>query len=150
MAGVEDQIGRWLYVRGPSFSRVPHEWKPPEVVREDGTRAESTAESLNIEAAKYKAMWGASDVPDPIPYQDNYPWPKLEPDRIRRVARAFKRRTGVAPDEWHPRHIALLSNEALEVLATLYLLLEKSGHLPNQQRFVCIFLIDKPSGALVP
>ena len=105
------------------FSRVPHEWKPPEVFRKDGTRAESTAEILDIEAARYKAMWDASDEPEPISYQDNYPRPKLEPDRIRRVAKTFKRRAGVAPDEWHPRYIALLSNEALEVLATLCLLL---------------------------
>ena len=44
----------------------------------------------------------------------------------------------------------MLSDEGLEVLALLYELLERVGHLPSQQRFLTIFLLGKPSGGTRP
>ena len=70
------------------------------------------------------------------------PCDKLKPDKLRRTAKTFKKRTGIAPGGWHPRHFALLSDRGLEVLADLYQLLETCGHLPHQQAQVYIFLLD--------
>ena len=56
----------------------------------------------------------------------------------------------MAPDGWHPRHLALLSDRGLEVLSELYQLLELCGHLPAQQAQVYIFLLDKSSGGTMP
>ena len=40
-----------------------------------------------------------------------------------------------------------MSDGALEALADLFELLEHTGALPEQQRFVCIFLLDNPAEA---
>ena len=56
----------------------------------------------------------------------------------------------MAPDGWHPRHIGLLSNNLLEVLSTLYEILERTGHMPQQQRQVHVFLLNKTSGGTRP
>ena len=74
----------------------------------------------------------------------------MVPDFLRKMSRKFKRKTGVAPDGWHPRHFALLGDEALNTLALLHHLLELTGHLPGQQRFVCVFLLGKPGGGTRP
>jgi len=132
------------------FSREPKAWQPPEVYDKNNIRAIDSPTIVQIEAEKYKKLWRASAAGPEARYQGNAPQKLLAPEKLRRLARSYKRRTGVAPDGWHPRHVALLNDEALEVLALLYLLLEKSGHLPNQQRFVAIFLLDKPTGGTRP
>ena len=74
------------------------------------------------------------------------PLPKLTPDAIRSGARRFKKRTGVAPDGWHPRHFAIMPDSVLNTLAGLYELVERTGWLPAQQRDGYVFLLDKATG----
>ena len=49
-----------------------------------------------------------------------------------------------------PRHFTLLPDAGLEVMAMLFEITERTGHLPFQQRQVCIFLLDKPTGGTRP
>ena len=92
--------------------------------KEDGTRAATAEEILEVEAARYKTLWQASDTPPKIRSSGNRPCPKLSIDLMRRTSASFKRRTGIAADGWHPRHFRLLSDEALTVLADLLEILE--------------------------
>lgn len=62
----------------------------------------------------------------------------------------FKTRAGVAPDGWRQRHAALLGDELLHVLASIFALMERTAHLPSQQKEVCIFLLAKPTGGTRP
>jgi len=48
------------------FSRVPREWKPPEVFDDKGKRAESSQDILRIEAGKYRALWDAHDLEEEV------------------------------------------------------------------------------------
>jgi hypothetical protein len=49
-------------------------------------------------------------------------WPEIDPGSlpptaaamVRSAARRFKRTTGLGPDNFHPRWLAMLSDEALE------------------------------------
>ncbi len=58
----------------------------------------------------------------------------------------FKERTLVAFDGVAMRHYALLSDEALEALADIMLVVEYLGHLPGQLRFTAMPLIAKARG----
>jgi len=132
------------------FVKGPAKWMPPEVFDEEGNRAMTYEQVLEFEAKKYQKLWNAT-VEDPgRTSAANPPCEPLKPDFLRKMAKKFKRKTGVAPDGWHPRHYALLSDQSLSTLAMLYTLLEITGHLPHQQRYVCVFLLDKASGGTRP
>ena len=114
---------------------------PPKkkVFKPDGSRAANSKEILETEFDKYKDLWNASASRPACTYDGNAPYARASPQQIRRIAKTFKKKTGIAPDNWHPRHFALLSDELLQVLAMLFELLERSGHLPDQQRQVFVF-----------
>jgi len=132
------------------FSKEPTAWKPAEVYKQDGSRALTATDILDAEKFKYQKLWMADFERAPLVFENNVPLERPEPSKLRRIAKMFKRRTGVAPDGWHPRSIALLNDDLLNVMATLMELLERSGHLPAQQRQVFIFLLDKSSGGTRP
>ena len=111
-----------------------------------GQRATCGKDILDVESSKYKALWSASTSQPSCTYDGNTPHPRPTPAQLRRISKTFKKRTGVAPDQWHPRHFALLSDELPVVLAMLFELLERSGHLPGQQRQVYIFLFKTSWG----
>eukprot|EP00973_Karenia_brevis_P047325 6569761-Karenia_brevis.AAC.1 len=56
----------------------------------------------------------------------------------------------IAPDQWHPRHFSMLSEEALESLAAILNLCEDLGRMPGDQESLVIGLIDKPTGGTRP
>jgi len=132
------------------FSKPAKGWQPPEVRDENGKLVADSAGILKEEAKKYKLLWGASSVPPPKKYADNAPCERALPDKLRRLSRSFKKRTGVAPDGWHPRHFAQVSDAGLTTLAELYEVFELCGYLPEQQEMVFIFLLDKASGGTRP
>jgi len=121
------------------FSKAPQAWAPPDIYDDMGAKVTNSTDVLKAEAAKYKALWRAGDAPPDRKYEANAPLGKIVVEKVRRTSRSFKRRTGVAPDGWHPRHLALLPDEALEVLIVLYEILEESGHLPSQQGQIYVF-----------
>ena len=133
-----------------SFVKEPKAWTPPDIVDDTGRRVADSPSILHVEAVKYKSLWKAKAEGQPRVAEGNVPCERLEPSKLRQTARSFKKRTGVAPDGWHPRHMALIPDEGLEVLAILYEIMEVCGHLPMQQSLVCVFLLDKPSGGTRP
>jgi len=132
------------------FTKAKDAWQPPQVRDRDGALVADSPGILNIESEKYGKLWNAKSVPTKKTFANNQPCKKLEPQKLRRVSRTFKKKTGVAPDGWHPRHFALLSDEGLQVLDELFQLLELCGNLPAQQAQVYIFLLDKITGGTRP
>jgi hypothetical protein len=74
------------------------------------------------------------------------PYALLSPEELREVALSFPRRTGISLDGIHVRHLALLPDQALLVLATLILAIEELAALPSQVQRLFIFLIPKATG----
>jgi len=116
--------------RGPD-ARVEHElrkWEPL-------WRAKASAEEA-----------GAVEWPDDLGPQ----LPKADPARIRAVARTFKRPTGLGPDRFHPRWVALLSDVLLEQLAAIFEDSEAAGRWPEVFEEVFAVFIPKADGGLRP
>jgi len=132
------------------FSKPARGWTPTNVTGGDGRTVLSPVDILDAEKARYSSLWNAAECPPDVCCADNVPLDKIDVDKLRRTSKSFKRKTGVAPDGWHPRHYSLISDEGLAVLSDLYELLEICGHLPNQQQQVFIFLVDKLSGGTRP
>lgn len=61
--------------------------------------------------------------------EGSLPLERLTSAHLRRLSLAFRKRTGVALDGWRPRHLALLSDESFDVVATLTQIMQQSGHL---------------------
>ena len=72
--------------------------------------------------------------------------PRLSPDDMRRVSISFPASTSASLGNFHPRHTALLNNEGLEVLSSIWEASEPLGVLPWQLRRVLMSLLGKPSG----
>ena len=69
--------------------------------------------------------------------------------QLRAASKQFGRTTS-ARDGLHPRHFALMSDEALGILADLLNAFEVVGVLPTQMQGVLFALIDKPDGGERP
>ena len=106
--------------RAHKFSKLPQPWAPPEVSGPDGARVHDAKGLLEVESGRYSELWAAKAPTAGRTSAGNEPCARLLPAQLRRIARSFKKRTGVAPDGWHPRHFAMLSDELLEVLSSLY------------------------------
>ena len=132
------------------FIKLATGWLPTDVKGCDGRTVIDSVGTLKAETSKYKELWAATECPCAKSFAANTPCDRIPVYKLRRVARTFKRRAGVAPDGWHPIHFSLLSDEGLETLSELYEFLELCGHLPHQQEQVFIFLIDKLTGGTQP
>jgi len=134
------------------YSREPKAWQPPEVAQVDGKMVADPTGALKAEAAKLKLLWGARDVEDDTDI--GLEW--MEPDDImpatmlRDASLSFKRRTGLAGDRFHPRHVGLLRDGGVEAFALLLFVFEGLGVMPKQVRYLLINLFDKPDGGLRP
>ena len=69
--------------------------------------------------------------------------PQLTPDYLRRVSKTFPLTTAATYDGFHVRHYALLSDQALQVVATLLVAAEGLGQMPEQLRRVITHLTPK-------
>ena len=74
---------------------------------------------------------------------------RLTGDDLKRAAKAFGQRT-CCPDGMHPRHIALISDEAREALADILNAVEAHGQFPTEAQSLIVALFDKPAGGTRP
>ncbi len=72
--------------------------------------------------------------------------PRLEPAQLRAVAGSIREASSQTYDGFHPRHLSLLSNAALESLAVIYETAERLGSWPSQVELITLPTIPKPSG----
>jgi hypothetical protein len=77
---------------------------------------------------------------------DDEQLPRPSASALRGAASSFSWDTGVGSDCFKPRWFALLSDEALEWLISIYMYCEKVGRLPSQANFTVLVGIPKPAG----
>ena len=74
----------------------------------------------------------------------------VPPVVIRSVCKAYKTRTGLGGDFWHPRQIGWLSDDALRCLADLWGWCEVLRTWPVQVKLLILFLLPKDEGGARP
>ncbi len=143
------------------YLALPEEWQPTSRMAPDGCLASSPIRLLDTYRSKYDGLWnrGACRAVNATPKDSGggsrLPWhdrtvreafPRSTPSQLREASLTFRERTLVAFDGVAMRHYALLSDDALEVLADFVLVIEYLGHLPQQLHFTAMPLIAKARG----
>ena len=67
-------------------------------------------------------------------------------DELRQASLSFPATTSMAADAIHSRQYAILSNRALEIIATLIQIIEMIGLFPDDLNYLTFPLIPKPGG----
>ncbi len=129
-------------------TRLPEAWAPTTV--EDEHVEVVTADPLRLLAAQrrdYAALWGAREEGQRRWYSDDRePLERLGADDIRGAALSMREGTAQTYDGFHPRHLALLSDSALECLSDVYEAAEALGSWPSQVSLVTMPALAKPAG----
>ncbi len=135
------------------FLRLPEEWRPTTVVDPDGVVTAAPMEIIDGHATKYDRLWnGGGDAPTAAggakPWQSggHSPLQRPSPQDLRDAARTFAADTAVAYDGFALRHYCWLSDDALEALADVIEITERTGELPQQLRTLAMPLLPKPRG----
>ncbi len=154
------------------YLALPEEWRPTELATVDGTVTSCPMKLLEAYRHKYDRLWnqrhrderaaaaraggsGERGGGDDARSADWRPWhdatdrsslPRVTPSEIRAAALSFRDGTLVAYDGVAMRQYALLSDEALEVLSDVIVVVERLGKLPEQLRFTVMPMIPKARG----
>ena len=109
----------------------------------------SRAQVLDEEVVKWSRLWQEGVPVDPVDFGNV---PKLAPlsvHQVQQAARSFKRKT-CALGGFHPRHVALLSEDAVECLILIFHAAELLGELPPQLLETYIALLPEPTSGNRP
>jgi hypothetical protein len=147
--------------RAHRFLQEPEAWEPQAVQFNDGTWGGGPLDELRSASTLWSGQWNALDASTPAAEPDwdrelaeaadrEPPYGVLSPKELRDVGLSFPRRTGTSLDGIHVRHLALLPDDALIVLAIIILVVEQLGVLPSQVQRLLIFLIPKATGGRRP
>jgi hypothetical protein len=107
------------------------------------------------ELRQWEPLWeaiGPDDVAAELawPETDASVLPPITVSELRAAARCFKRTTGLGPDNFHPRWIAMLSDEVLLGLAALLAACEAEGRWPRVMGELHAVFIPKDDGGVRP
>ncbi len=134
-----------------AFCRAPVAWTPTVTAPEEGTAFVSTPEAqLQAERDKYRTLWRPAEGPIRYRWDSTDELPLLQPDDLRAAGKTFKRRTATTYDGLHPRQVAHLGDEGLEVLGILLQAIEVAGAWPRQVSLVTTALLPKAKGGFRP
>ncbi len=153
------------------YLALPEEWQPTSLLTADGVLSSNPLQLIDSYRLKYDQLWnrrappgggepggggggggegtGGAKPSAPKPWHDvtaRSAYPRARPGDFREAAITFRERTLVAFDGIAMRHYALLSDEALEVLADVVLIIEYLGRLPYQLGLTVMPLIGKARG----
>ncbi len=137
------------------YLRLPEEWRPVTVLDPDGVATAAPTSLVEGYAAKYNCLWngggvdvGGSVGTADVPWQGvrNEPMTRPTPADIRGAARSFPLGTAVAYDGFAMRQYEWLSDEALEALADVIEIVERTGELPRQLTAIAMPMLAKPRG----
>ena len=130
------------------WARLPMSWRPSGVQLGGAWHAEP-AKLLEAEAERKAQAWGCMEtcyVADAgIRHQ---PLQKPTPSHMRAAARSFQEVVASTFDGVHVRHFGMLSDQAYEVLAILFLIVETLGRFPHVVSAVHMALLEKAKGGL--
>ena len=76
--------------------------------------------------------------------------PLIEPDDLRAASLSFAIKTAMDPGGFHPRHIAMLHDDGLRVLALIMATCERNGRQPSHLARVIVALLEKVTGGYRP
>ncbi len=128
--------------------KLPQQWVPTTVTHE--VTGALTADPLQLLASQrrdYAAQWAARDDGQRRWYSETRnALPRLSPSEVRTAAKSVRRDSAQTYDGFHPRHLSLLSDEALEALADIYEAAEALGSWPNQLSLITMPALSKPDG----
>ena len=110
--------------------------------RPAGINADAAA-VLGREAKIFSEKWQCGEEPAAW-VLDRGDLGRLAPKTLRATAKEFSEATSDSPEGLHPRHFALVCDDALEVLGTVLLAVERLGLLPRKLRFMVFSLLAKP------
>ncbi len=143
------------------FLRLPEEWRPTTVIDPDGVTTADPLKLVEGYSAKYNELWngeGGGDWPAVATGADddraNKPWqcggheplPRPTPEELRAASRTFSPETAIAYDGIAMRHYEWLSDVALESLADVLEVVERTGELPRQLGALAMPMLPKPRG----
>ena len=100
---------------------------------------------LQDQVNKWSAVWKESGAPTPLSFPKVLRAPDISVPEMREASTSFKRNT-CARGGIHPRHIALLPDEAIQVLLDVLHAAEAVGRFPPQIDQTFMSLLPKPSG----
>ncbi len=128
--------------------KLPQQWVPTTTTH-DATGA-LTADPLQLLASQrrdYAKQWAARDNGQRRWYSHTRKaLPRLGPSEVRAAAKSVRRDSAQTHDGFHPRHLSLLSDGALEALADIYEAAEALGSWPSQLSLITMPALPKPDG----
>jgi hypothetical protein len=98
---------------------------------------------LGAELEAWSKLWQVGKQAETIHWAPEKMLQIISVEGLRRAARKFKINTS-QPDGWHPRHLGLMSKEAVGGLCWLYFGMEKAGDAPAMLRSLLVRLLPKP------
>ncbi len=136
--------------RAHAATRIPQETMPVAAKTEGGAMSSAPEEMLDEQRRRFRELWRPAQRAFRYDWKDAGELPRVEAARLREVASTFAHRTSQTYDGFHPRLLAALSDDALEVLATLLQAVEVSGRWPRQIGLVVSALLPKAKGGFRP
>ncbi len=133
-----------------AYSRLPEEWVPTQATDDHGIISADPSAILEGIRAAYATKWQAAQRQTRYAWREREALARLLPDELRAASLAFAKGTASTFDGLHPRHFALLSDQALAALAALYEAVELLGAWPRQLDLVVMPLLPKPKGGFRP
>ena len=127
------------------YSKAPLELTP---IDYKGSQL-SWGEELQAEVQSWSALWREGEDPPQQSFGDIPILPDLTVDQIRSASSSFRTAT-CALGGIHPRHIRLLSDDALCALIVILHRAEAVGTMPTQLFATFVTLLPKSSGGLRP
>ena len=127
------------------LGRLPAGWIPP-VVAQNGRLTAAPDAVLLHEVNTLRKHWQISDCPAVAIVPDRCHLPPASTEELRRVSRCFSHGTSCSLDGMHPRHPAMLCDDALPTLSDIIVAMEAIGMPPPQLSYMSFPLVDKPGG----
>jgi hypothetical protein len=134
-----------------AWTKVPDDWSPSPVATPAGFST-LVGDVVGSQAEALATLWG-ENLSLPGHHFGNTVYQPREvppPALLRKVGTSFSRRTVAGVDDFHPRHLECLCDDALQVLGTLLVVSLAAGLSPMQVMLVIEFLLAKPTGGWRP
>ncbi len=132
--------------RAHAFSRAPEAWQPSEVINAMGMISADPTDLMEAQRAKYAGRWRAAGKGFEYRWDSCDELSALGADDIRAASLSFPRSTASAYEGFHVRHLALLCDDGLRVVATILRAVEVLGAWPRQVALITMPLLPKASG----
>ena len=137
--------------QGHRWTKTPEPWCPPPIVTRGERETARPAAVAEAKAAEFGALWEAGPAPVTSklpPRKERWALDRADPETMRAAARSFPKATAVGTDGMRPGHFQWMSDQCLEVLASIWEVMEICGLVPGGWRHLKVPLIPKKGAKL--